>query len=112
IGLDATNAVYSSAGGVTLQVTNSVTLGNGTNRLMLVGISAIKGVFATNVTAYGSSTTPLTFYGAVTNSSGFLPYVSIWYTINPSVGTNNVVALFNDNIDQGVVVGVATFTNV
>jgi uncharacterized repeat protein (TIGR01451 family) len=107
IGLDATNSVYSSAS--SSQVTVPVTVGNGTNRLMLVGISANKGASATNVTTTGTSVKFLSLAGSITNGNSG---VQIWYVINPPAGTNSILAQFNKQIDQGVLVGVATFTNV
>ena len=107
--LDATNAVLSSA--TVNKMTNSLTVGGGSGRLMLVSVSTANGVFATNVTTTSGSTVSLTQVGAVTNASG--PYVSFWYVTGPLTGLNSVVVQFNGNVTSGnAVVGVATFANV
>ena len=90
-------------------VTVSHTTGTGANRLMLVGISyRNKDSETVSAISYGGSA--LTLVGTIANGTNSRIY--IYRLLNPAQGTANLAVTFNNAVDRGAVVAVATFFNV
>ncbi len=86
--------------------TISHTTASGSNRLMIVGVSAQQpGASITSMTYNGTSLTKLV---RVTNASQ--TRVEIWYLVAPAVGTFNVVV--NNSGGENAIIGVQTYSGV
>ena len=98
----------------TATITISHATASGPNRLMLVGVSMNRATGTTyeQVTNVTYSGIRLTRIGVRTNTTSGEALVYIWGLTNPPAGTANVVVSVNTNAADGVVAGVATFTNV
>ena len=92
-------------GSTTFTVSN-VTVGTGSNRLMLVGINQ-KNKLVNSVTYGGTS---LTLVGEdISNGNARM---HLYALVNPPSGTADVVVTLSANPDKGIVVGVTNFTGV
>ncbi len=106
------NISQTSAGNV-ISVSVSHTTGTGINRLMLVGVS----FQARNVNDEISSVTyggvPLVRVGIQKNATNpDRGQVEIYSLVNPNSGNANVVVTFGEAVNEGVVLGVVTYTGV
>jgi len=82
---------------------------SGADRLMLVGVS-INNDGNERVTTLTYGGTALTQIGSQNNGNG--SRVEIWSLVAPPTGTANVVATFNNRVDERAGMGVVTFTGV
>ena len=112
--LDGTVSSNTADGVSTISVAH--TTGTGTNRLMLVGVSAnsynsARTISSVTFTPSGGSATALSAVGSVENEAGRL--VAIYRLLNPSSGVAGTVAVnFSGSVGYGIVVGVANFAGV
>ena len=92
------------------------TTGTGTNRLMLVGVSAnsyngARTISSVTFTPAGGSATALTLVGSRENEAGRL--AAIYSLLNPpSAASGTVTVTFSGSVAYGIVVGVASFSGV
>jgi len=86
----------------------------GSNLLLMVGVSMdIQNVPTTGVVSVSYNGAPLSFAGAH-NDTATTRRVEMWYLLNPSTGTNNVIVSVNIPAlkNVGVAAGAVTFTGV
>ena len=92
------------------------TTGTGTNRLMLVGVSAnsynnARTISSVNFAPDGGSATALSEVGSVENEAGRL--TAIYSLLNPPSGVSGTVTVtFSDTVNYGIIAGVANFAGV
>jgi choice-of-anchor A domain-containing protein len=105
----------STADGVST-ITFPHTTGTGTDRLLLVGISAnsysaARTINSVTFTPSGGSATSLTAVGSVENGAGRL--AAIYLLLNPPSGVSGTVAVnFSGSVGNGIVAGAANFQGV
>jgi hypothetical protein len=101
-----------SSGRFSGNVSLSHTTGTGEDRLMLVGISVSEyGTPGVSSATYGGQS--LSLAGSYfTEESGWVEGVLIYYLVNPTPGTANVVINYSSAPNGGSVVGVMTFAGV
>jgi uncharacterized repeat protein (TIGR01451 family) len=117
IAIDATSSgsTPANAGGGSL--TFSHTTGNGSDRLMLVGISvANSSVNQSTVSTVTYASQSLTLVGSViadaaASGTSARPRTEIWSLVNPPSGTANVVVTLNTGT-RAITAGATTFTGV
>ena len=104
--VDAVSSGTTSGGS---SITISHTIGSGSDRLMLVGVSMNNDGYetVTGVTWNGTALTPV---GTEANDDD--ARVEIWRLVAPSTGTHNVVVTFSAALEQEAHAGVVTFTGV
>ncbi|MBA4276244.1 Ig-like domain-containing protein [Flavobacterium sp.] len=104
-----TKGTYSSSNGGSTVPANvgSYTIAAGTNRLLIVGVGYSYTNSANNVTAISYGSQSLTKLTEISN--GTSSKVQLWYLINPTVGTANIVAAWTGTLE--VSMGFANFTN-
>ena len=109
-------AVSSNTADDTSSISVSHTTGIGTDRLMLVGVSAnsynnARTISSVTFTPDGGSATALAEVGSVENEAGRL--AAIYSLVDPSSGvTGTVTVTFSGSVGNGIVVGVANFAGV
>jgi uncharacterized repeat protein (TIGR02543 family) len=92
------------------------TTGTGTDRLMLVGVSAnsygtARTISSVTFTPSGGSAATLALVGSVENESGRL--AAIYSLLNPPNGVSGTVTItFSGSVGNGITVGVANFSGV
>ncbi|MEZ5327485.1 MAG: hypothetical protein R3F19_20740 [Verrucomicrobiales bacterium] len=111
VSVDATSskAVENSA-----STTLAHTTGAGTNRLMLVGISAYTGSATTQVSSVSYAGQNLTFVGRRrdgTSGTGNITLTEVWRLVNPPSGAGTISVSLNAS-SFGWIVGATTFTGV
>ncbi len=90
-------------------MTVSHTTGAGSDRIMIVGVSLLNQDLETvNSVTYGGIA--LNFIGQVTEQND--SRVELWSYLNPPSGSANVVVTFNEQVQRGAILGVATFSGV
>ena len=98
----ATYGTFNNSSSATISYTNA----NGSNKLLVVGVSAQQpGGSVTSITYNGNSLTKL---GTISNSSQ--TRIEIWFLKSPQVGTANVVVT-NSQSENGII-GVMSFAGV
>ncbi|MBK7764284.1 MAG: hypothetical protein IPI46_13225 [Bacteroidetes bacterium] len=102
----ANTSSASSANPNSTTFTLSHTVGTGSNRLLMVGISQ-KNKTITGVTYGGTAMTLLDERITGTNAR-----IHVYYMIAPPSGTADVVVTLSANPDKGIIVGATTFTGV
>ncbi len=112
--LDGVVSSNTIASGTTINVTH--TTGSGTNRLMLVGISAnsygtARTISTITFTPSGGSVLNLSLVGSVENELGRL--AAIYKLVDPPSGVTGIIAVtFSGSVGNGIVVGAANFAGV
>ena len=111
IGVDNTTSGNNTVSNLSYTLAHAV--GNGDNRLMLVGLAYATnsggGTLVTNVTYNGAALTRVT--NAVNITSTARPRSEIWMLANPPSGTANLIVKYN-RASTNLNVGIVTFTNV
>ncbi len=114
LGLDGAVSSGTADGVSTISVAH--TTGTGTDRLMLVGISAnsyngAQTVSSVTFTPTGGSAMPLDVVGSIENEAGRL--AAIYSLLNPPSGVSGTVQVtFSGSVAYGIVVGVANLAGV
>ncbi len=114
VAVDSTTSGSGTLNGIaaTIGVSHN-TATTGTNRLMIVGISMnITNGPNASVTSVTWNGVGLILLGAHEDAAS-TRRIEMWYLLNPGTGTHNVIATVNTtSVNEGVVVGVTTFTGV
>ena len=109
IGVDNTTSGTSTANNYSL----ACTVGTGTNRLMLVGLSYSATNLVTNVTYGGVVLTRVTNVANTTaNAANPHPQSEIWSLLNPPSGTANLLVKLSNSTAIYLTAGAMTFSNV